>query len=81
MLFTNPKLVAKANLPLVMRTLGRSNAQTAMIYEHPSMEDVRQIVNAGPSAASPKTRICAGTSQFASQHRKRCALAFRKLLI
>jgi hypothetical protein len=27
---------------------GHSNAQTAMIYQHPSMEDVRVLVNACP---------------------------------
>ena len=42
------------NLSLVMRPLGHSNAQTAMIYQHPSMEDVREVVNARPLAASPK---------------------------
>jgi hypothetical protein len=37
-----------------MRTLGHSNAQTAMIYQHPSMEDVREVVNARPLPASRK---------------------------
>ena len=35
-------LAATGDLSLVMRTLGHSNAQTAMIYQHPSMEDVRK---------------------------------------
>jgi integrase len=52
--FATKVLAATGNLSLVMRTLGHSNAQTAMIYQHPSMEDVRQVVNARPSPASPK---------------------------
>jgi integrase len=52
--FATKVLAATGNLSLVMRTLGHSNAQTAMIYQHPSMEDVRQIVNARPIQASPK---------------------------
>jgi integrase len=53
--FATKVLAATGNLSLVMRTLGHSNAQTAMIYQHPSMEDVRQVVNARPLPASPKT--------------------------
>jgi site-specific recombinase XerD len=52
--FATKILAATGNLSLVMRTLGHTNAQTAMIYQHPSMEDVRQIVNARPLAATSK---------------------------
>lgn len=52
--FATKVLAATGNLSLVMRTLGHSNAQTAMIYQHPSMEDVRQVVNARPLVAGPK---------------------------
>lgn len=52
--FATKVLAATGNLSLVMRTLGHSNAQTAMIYQHPSMEDVRQVVNARPLAAGQK---------------------------
>jgi integrase len=46
--FATNLMTATGNLPLVMRTLGHTNAQTAMIYQHPSMEDVREVVNARP---------------------------------
>jgi hypothetical protein len=36
---------ATVDLSLVMRALGHSSPQTAMIYQHPSMETVRSIVN------------------------------------
>ena len=52
--FATKVLAATGNLSLVMRTLGHSNAQTAMIYQHPNMEDVREVVNARPLAALPK---------------------------
>jgi len=52
--FATKVLAATGNLSLVMRTLGHSNAQTAMIYQHPSMEDVRHVVNARPLVAAQK---------------------------
>jgi hypothetical protein len=36
---------ATGDLSLVMRALGHVNAQTAMIYQHPSLETVRNVVN------------------------------------
>ena len=33
---------------LVVRALGHTNTQTAMIYQHPSLERVRAIVNERP---------------------------------
>lgn len=33
------------DLALVIRALGHSNAQTAMIYQHPSLEIVRSVIN------------------------------------
>lgn len=47
---------ATGDLALVMRALGRTNAQTAMIYQHPSLERVRTVVNENPLAASQKPR-------------------------
>jgi integrase len=52
--FATKLMTATGNLSLVMRTLGHTNAQTAMIYQHPSMEDVREVVNARPLVAAPK---------------------------
>ena len=52
--FATNIMTATGNLPLVMRTLGHTNAQTAMIYQHPNVEDVREVVNARPSAPAPK---------------------------
>jgi len=42
------------DLSLVMRALGHTNAQTAMIYQHPSLETVRAIVNERKRPASKK---------------------------
>lgn len=36
---------ATGDLSLVLRALGHTNAQTAMIYQHPSLETVRSVVN------------------------------------
>jgi hypothetical protein len=47
---------AIGDLSLVMRALGHTNAQTAMIYQHPSLERVRDVVNENPLAASQKPR-------------------------
>jgi hypothetical protein len=33
------------NLALVMRALGHTNAQTAMIYQHSDIETVRSVMN------------------------------------
>jgi integrase len=52
--FATKVLAATGNLSLVMRTLGHSNARTAMIYQHPNMEEGRDVVNAHPLAANPK---------------------------
>ena len=45
---------ASGDLSLVMRALGHTNAQAAMIYQHPSLENVRKIVNERPQPASNK---------------------------
>jgi site-specific recombinase XerD len=42
---------ATGDLSLVMRALGHSSAQTAMIYQHPSLERVRSVVNEGYAEA------------------------------
>jgi integrase len=40
------KLLANTgNLSLVMRAMGHSSAQTAMIYQHPDLEMVRTVMN------------------------------------
>jgi integrase len=43
--FATKIMGATGNLSLVMRALGHTNAQTAMIYQHPSLETVRTVVN------------------------------------
>ena len=46
--FATKVMGATGDLSLVMRALGHTNAQTAMIYQHPSLETVRSIVNDNP---------------------------------
>ena len=43
--FATKVMGATGDLSLVMRALGHTNAQTAMIYQHPSLETVRSVVN------------------------------------
>ena len=43
--FATKVMGATGDLSLVMRVLGHSSAQTAMIYQHPSLERVRSVVN------------------------------------
>lgn len=43
--FATTVLGATGDLSLVMRVLGHSSAQTAMIYQHPNLEAVRAVVN------------------------------------
>lgn len=43
--FATDALAGTGNLALVMRTLGHSSAQTAMIYQHPSIESVREVID------------------------------------
>jgi integrase len=52
--FATKVLGSSGDLSLVMRALGHTNAQTAMIYQHPSLETVRKIVNERPEPASKK---------------------------
>ncbi len=54
--FATKIMGATGDLSLVMRTLGHTNAQTAMIYQHPSLERVRDVVNENPLAASQKPK-------------------------
>jgi site-specific recombinase XerC len=49
--FATKVMKATGDLSLVMRALGHSNAQTAMIYQHPSLETVRSVINDGHEAA------------------------------
>jgi integrase len=43
--FATTILGATGDLSLVMRVLGHSSAHTAMIYQHPSLETVRTVIN------------------------------------
>ncbi len=43
--FATHTLAATGNLAVVMRAMGHSSAQTAMLYQHPSMELVRQAID------------------------------------
>ena len=52
--FATKVLRESGDLSLVMRALGHTNAQTAMIYQHPSLETVRKIVNERPQPAGKK---------------------------
>lgn len=52
--FATKLMGATGDLALVMRALGHTNAQTAMIYQHPSLERVRAVVNDSPLAAGQK---------------------------
>jgi integrase len=49
--FATKVMGATGDLSLVMRALGHTNAQTAMIYQHPSLEKVRAVVNEIPEQA------------------------------
>ena len=49
--FATHALAATGNLAVVMRAMGHSSAQTAMIYQHPSLELVRQAIDARNLAA------------------------------
>ena len=52
--FATKVMGASGDLPLVMRALGHTNALTAMIYQHSSLENVRKIVNERPQPAGKK---------------------------
>ena len=55
--FATHVMSATGNLAVVMRTLGHSNAQTAMIYQHPSIEAVRLAVDQRNSATSERHNL------------------------
>ncbi len=52
--FATKVMGATGDLALVMRALGHSNAQTAMIYQHPSLEIVRSVINEDHDIASAR---------------------------
>jgi integrase len=54
--FATKVMGATGDLSLVMRALGHTNAQTAMIYQHPSLEKVRSIMNERPRTVARKRR-------------------------
>ena len=43
--FGTKLLACTGNLSLVMRAMGHSSVQTAMIYQHPDLEMVRDVMN------------------------------------
>jgi integrase len=51
--FATKVMGATGDLSLVMRAMGHSSPQAAMIYQHPSLETVRAIVN-GSGAEAPR---------------------------
>ncbi len=60
--FATKVMGATGDLSLVMRVLGHSSAQTAMIYQHPSLETVRSVINEsqGATPARHNSRHTAG---------------------
>jgi integrase len=56
--FATHALAATGNLAAVMKALGHADARTAMLYQHPGIEEIRRAVD---------TRNLATTSQFMSQ--------------
>ena len=44
--FATDVLAATGNLALIMKTMGHSDAKTAMVYQHPAIEAVRKAVDA-----------------------------------
>jgi integrase len=52
--FATKVMGATGDLSLVMRALGHSNAQTAMIYQHPSLETVRSVINEDQGTGSAR---------------------------
>lgn len=65
--FATKVMGATGDLALVMRVLGHTNAQTAMIYQHPCLERVRRCERKSP-ARSNQSGAGFGTSQSTSQH-------------
>jgi len=43
--FATQVLGATGNLALIMKAMGHSDAKTAMVYQHPAIETVRQVVD------------------------------------
>lgn len=43
--FATEVLGATGNLALIMKAMGHSDAKTAMVYQHPAIETVRQVVD------------------------------------
>lgn len=76
--FATHALAATGNLAAVMRAMGHSSAQTAMIYQHPGIEAIRKAVdekNCGTAAlildAAPVGRGCEAASVGGSGTRGR----------
>jgi integrase len=42
-------LQATGNLALVMKAMGQTSTKAAMQYQHPELEQVRQVLNASPA--------------------------------
>ena len=67
--FATDALAGTGNLALVMRTLGHANAQTAMIYQHPSIESVREVIdrrNATVVTSQTRHKVESGESGIAA---------------
>lgn len=54
--FATKVMGTTGDLALVMRSLGHTNEQTAMIYQHPSLEKVRAVVDERPKSAASNLR-------------------------
>lgn len=52
--FATHALAATGNLAAVMKALGHSSAQTAMIYQHPSLEAIRQAIDSRNSTQAER---------------------------
>lgn len=69
--FATHALAATGNLAAVMRAMGHSSAQTAMIYQHPGIEAIRKAVDErNLQARTPQTRhnlVPLGAARFASR--------------
>lgn len=69
--FATQALAATGNLAAVMRAMGHSSAQTAMIYQHPGIEAIRKAVDErNLQARTSQTRhnlVPLGAARFASR--------------
>jgi integrase len=62
--FATAILGATGDLSLVMRVLGHSSAHTAMIYQHPSLETIRSVINENQAARHNSRHTAADESNL-----------------